>query len=159
VIHAPQAHKDLRWSIALMTLLVLVYLTFLVTTAGADVAEIHPLSVVLPIVLGIAMLALSLALATWHARLMIASSTPLSSTKGREERVWAETSMFGVRRADASVSLQSLRGVHVLGAAASERWHLLLDSSEGALALPVPQSHARAMAERAQAALSLRRSA
>jgi hypothetical protein len=145
LIRVPMAHKDLRWSIALMTLLVLVYLTFLVATAGAEVAHIHPLSVVLPIVLGASMLVLSLALATWHARLVVA------------QRVSVETSWFGVRRVDASVSRRSLRGVYVLGAAGSERWHLLLDSSEGALALPVPRSQAEALARQARSALSMAR--
>jgi hypothetical protein len=113
--------------------------------------------VVLPSVLGAVMLTLTLTLATWHARLVITEShAPSDSVGGAGQRLWVETAMLGVRRAGASVSSASVRGVYVLGAPVSERWHLLLDSSEGALALPVPQSQAQALAERTRAALAAR---
>jgi hypothetical protein len=52
------------------------------------------------------------------------------------------------------VRLASVRGVHVLGALSAERWHVLIDSADGALAVPVPRIDARDVAHRIEEALS-----
>jgi hypothetical protein len=141
VIRAPLCRTDLLRVMGVMTLLTVTDLVFLVLTAGAAAPSIHPLSVVLPILTGASLVALTFGLASAQARLVIA------------RRVRVETGALGFRKSHGAVRLDAVRGAHVVGTAASERWHVLVDSADGPLAMPVRKAHAKALAERAQQAI------
>jgi hypothetical protein len=140
------SHRPLIWCSGVMAALVLVDLTFLLITAGAGVENIHPLSLVLAAAFSTCLVALTVALATGSSRLRV----------GR--RVWRETSLFGLRRRRGEVRLESVRGVHALGSIAAERWHLLIDSADGPLALEVGRAEATTLAHEAARALTAARS-
>jgi hypothetical protein len=140
-VAVPLAHRPLIWCARIMAAFVVTDLTFLVTTASAGVALLHPLSIVLPIALASCLIGLALGLGTGGWRLSIGG------------RVRRELTLLGRRRERGSVRLESVRGVHVLGAASAERWHVLVDSADGPLALPVPRAKAKAIALQVERAL------
>jgi hypothetical protein len=139
----PLTHRPLIWCSCVMTVLVLVDLSVLLTSAAASagVARIHPLSLGLALIFASCMLALTFALATGSSRLRVS------------RRVCRETALFGVRRCRGDVRIESVRGVHALGSAAAERWHVLIDSADGPLALDVPRAQAAALAREAEHAI------
>jgi hypothetical protein len=141
LVCAPLARRDLSWSLAVMTLLVLIDLGFLVLSAGAALPQIHALSMLLPALFGGGLLALTLGVATGHARLVIAAD------------ILTETCVLGVRWLRGGVRLAAVRGVYVIGSDEAERCHLLLDSREGPLALPVPRGRAKDLARQTQLAI------
>lgn len=147
LIVAPVAGTPLLWVMAVITVLMLVDLVFLVTSSKKALPFIHPLSVVLPAALGIALVTLSVGLTTAKGRLRVAA------------RVLAESCVFGVSKPQGDVRLGSVRGVHLLGSPTAERWHVLIDSAEGPLALPVPRHQARVVAEKTEQAIAGARSA
>lgn len=142
VIRAALCRTDLLRLMGVMTLLTLTDLVFLVLTAGVAAPRIHPLSIVLPVLMGVSLVAVTLGLASAHARLVIARG------------VRVETGSLGFRRSHGAVRLDAVRGAHLVGSTASERWHVLVDSADGPLAMPVRQAHAQALAERARQAIS-----
>ena len=143
VIRAPMCGTDLLRVMAVMTLLTLTDLVYLVLTAGAAAPWIHPLSIALPVLMGASLVALSLGLASARARLVVMA-----------EDVRLETGSLGFRRSHGAVRLNTVRGAHVVGTLTSERWHVLVDSADGPLAMPVRQTHAQALAERVRQAMS-----
>jgi hypothetical protein len=145
VVTVPLAHRPLIWCARLMAAFVVVDLSFLVTTAKATVAAVHPLSIILPVALASCLLALALGLGTGGWRLSIGG------------RVCRELMVLGLRRERGSVRLASVRGVHVLGAPSAERWHVLVDSADGPLAVPVPRANAKAIARALEQAIQLAR--
>ncbi len=147
LIVAPVAGTPLLWVSAVITVLMLVDLVFLVTSSKKALPSIHPLSVVLPAALGLALVTLSVGLTTAKGRLRIAA------------RVLAESCVFGLSRPQGDIRLDSVRGVHLLGSPTAERWHVLVDSAEGPLALPVPRNQARVVAEKIEQAIAWARSA
>jgi hypothetical protein len=143
----PLGHRPLIWCSCVMTALVLLDLSVLLTSAAAGVPRIHPLSLVLALIFASCLLALTFALATGSSRLRV------------NRRVSRETALFGVRRSRGGVRIESVRGVHALGSAAAERWHVLIDSADGPLALDVPRAQAAALAREAERAIVSARSA
>lgn len=141
---APLAHRPLIWCARIMAALVVADLTFLVTSVGIGLPYIHPLSLVLPLALAGCLVALAVALAGGHSRLLIGGC------------VRRESSLFGIRRTHGSLRLESVRGVYAVGVAAADQWHLLVDSSDGPLALPVPRRDAEAFARQAERAIASR---
>jgi hypothetical protein len=142
VIRAASCGPDLLRVMGVMTLLTLADLVFLMLTAGATAPQLHPLSIVLPVLMAASLVAVTLGLASAHARLVIARAVRL------------ETGSLGFRRSHGAVRLDTVRGAHLVGSTTSERWHLLVDSADGPLAMPVRQAHAQALAERAKQAMS-----
>jgi hypothetical protein len=138
---APLAHLPLVWCTRIVAVLVLIDLAFLVTSASARVAQLHPLSVALPIIFELCLVALALGLAGAQSRLRIS---------GRLRR---ESSFFGIHSQHGDVRVESVRGVHAVGTPAAELWHVLVDSADGPLALAVPRRQAQELARAAQHAI------
>jgi hypothetical protein len=141
VVVVPLAHRPLIWCARIMTVLVLTDLMFLVSSAGAGLAYIHPLSIVLPLLLGSCLVALAVGLSTGGWRLGVGAA------------VRREISVLGLRRERGSIRRESVRGVYALGVAAAEQWHVLVESADGPLALPVPRRDAEAIARQTERAL------
>jgi hypothetical protein len=116
------AGRGLRWALGIATALVLVDLTVLVLSASAHVASVHPLSLVLPALAASWLVAIALAVATRHPRLVVGSQLVL------EQRV------LGLCYCSAQIPAASVRGAYLL-AARGELQHLLVDSTDGPLAL------------------------
>ncbi|HTV19677.1 MAG TPA: hypothetical protein VMG12_13425 [Polyangiaceae bacterium] len=142
----PLSHRSLIWCSRIMAAFALADLSFLLTTAGAGLAHIHPLSVGLAVAFESCLVALTVALATGSSRLCVS------------RRLWRETSLFGVQRRRGDVRIESVRGVYALGTPRAERWHVLIDSADGPLALEVPHSKAAALARDAERAIAAARS-
>ncbi len=138
---APLAHRPLVWCARIMAALVLVDLVFLVSSASAGVPQIHPLSLVLPVIFGGCVVALAVGLAGARSGLRIAG------------RLRHESSLFGLRLQHGDVRIESVRGVHALGTSAAELWHVLVDSADGPLALAVPRQDAQALAHAVERAV------
>jgi hypothetical protein len=146
VIAVPLAHRPLVWCARIMAVLVVADLIVLVTSATRGLAVVHPLSVTLAFGLAGCLIALALGLGSSGWQLRIGS------------RVRREITLFGLRRAGRDVRLESVRGVYALGVASAERWHLLVDSADGPLVLPVPRRDAEALARDTERAIVLARS-
>jgi hypothetical protein len=146
VVDIPLTHRPLIWCARIMAALVITDLILLVTSAAAELRSIHPLSLILPCLLASGLVALALGLRTGGWRLRIAA------------RVQRDVCSFGLCRARGSVRTDSVRGVYALGVAGAERWHLLVDSSDGPLALPVRCRDAEPLARAAERAISSSRS-
>jgi hypothetical protein len=142
----PLAHRPLVWCGRIMATLVVVDLIFLVTSAGAGLPYIHPLSLVLAFALAGCLIALAVGLASGHSSLVVGG------------RVRRESSLFGIRTTRGSLRIESVRGVYAVGVAAAEQWHILVDSSDGPLALPAPRRDAEAFARQAERAIFASRS-
>jgi hypothetical protein len=140
------SHRPLIWCSRVMTALVLTDLGFLLTSGSAGLVSIHPLSLGLALIFASCLLGLTFALASGFSQLRV----------GR--RVCRETSLFGLRRRHGDVRIESVRGVHALGSTAAERWHVLLDSADGPLALEVGRAEAPALARDVERALLAARS-
>ncbi len=125
VLQGSRADRGLRWSMIAMTSLVMLDLAYLVVSASARVAYVHPLSLVLPALAAPCLITISALVITRHPRLVL--GTQLAQ----------EHSVLGVRRVRHRVGPHSVRGVHLLSSRSARRGHLLVDSSEGALALLV----------------------
>ena len=141
VVAAPR-HRPLIWCTRIMAAFVVADLVFLVTSSGVPRAGMHPLSLVLPLLLGTCLLALAAVVHGRASRLCIGN------------RVYRETSLLGWRRQHGDVRLESVRGVHALGLPSADRWHLLIDSSDGPLALSVPRQRALALADEVSRAVA-----
>lgn len=135
------AHRPLVWCARILAVLVLIDLVFLVTSASVGVPQIHPLSVVLPVIFGGCLVALAIGLASARSCLRIAG------------RLHRESSIFGVRSRHGDVSIESVRGVHAIGTPAAELWHVLVDSADGPLALAVPRRDAQSLASAVERAV------
>jgi hypothetical protein len=146
-IVVPLAHKPLIWCTRLMATFVVLDVLFLVTNAGRSLPVIHPLSITLPVLLVSYLILLSLVVGTGASRLRVGG------------RVSRETSLLGLVTRRAEVRLESVRGVYALGAPGAERWHVLVDSADGPLALDVPRERAAALARDVEQALQSARSA
>jgi len=140
------SHRPLIWCSGVMTALVLTDLAFLLTSGSAGLVSIHPLSLVLTLVFASCVLALTFALASGFSQLRVS------------RRVCRETSLFGLRRRRGDVRVESVRGVHALGSTAAERWHVLIDSADGPLALEVGRAEASALARDVERAILAARS-
>jgi hypothetical protein len=136
-LEGSRADRTLRGSMLIMTLLVVLDLTYLVLSASARVASVHPLSVALAVLAGACLIIISASVLTRHPRLALGS------------QLAQEHSVLGLRRVRHRVHPQSVRGVYVLGSVgssgAARRGHLLVDSSEGSLALLVESKDAEAL--------------
>jgi hypothetical protein len=142
----PLAHRPLLWCARIMATLVVADLIFLVTSAGAGLSYIHPLSLVLALALAGCLIALAVGLGSGHSSLLVGG------------RVRRESSLFGIRRTRGSLRVESVRGVYAVGVPSAEQWHILVDSSDGPLALPVPRRDADAFARQAGQAIFASRS-
>jgi hypothetical protein len=140
------SHRPLIWCTRVMTALVLIDLSFLLTNGSVGLASIHPLSVGLALVFASCLLALMFALTSGFSQLRVS------------RRVCRETSLFGLRRRRGDLRVESVRGVHALGSTAAERWHVLLDSADGPLALEVGRAEAPALAREVEHAILAARS-
>jgi hypothetical protein len=145
-VAVPFAHKPLIWCTWLMAAFVVLDVLFLVTTAARTLAVIHPLSLVLPVLFVIYLIVLALVVNTGTSRLRVGA------------RVSRETSLLGLVTRRSEVRLESVRGVYALGAAGAERWHVLVDSADGPLALAVPRQRATQLAREVERALQSARS-
>lgn len=136
-LQGSRADRTLRLSMLIMTMLVVLDLTYLVLSAGARVATVHPLSVALALLAGACLITISASVLTRHPSLVLGSLLA------------QEHSVLGLRRVRHRVHPQSVRGVYVLGSVSSSgaarRCHLLVDSSEGSLALLVESKDAEAL--------------
>jgi hypothetical protein len=141
------SHRPLIWCARLMAAFVLLDLSFMLTSASAGLAAIHPLSIVLAAAFACCVLALMFALASGFSQFCVS------------RRVCRETSLFGLRRRHGDVRVESVRGVHALGATGAERMHVLIDSADGPLALEVGREQADAFAREAERAIQSARSA
>lgn len=142
----PLAHRPLIWCARLMTAFVVIDVAFLLSTGSAGLAHIHALSVALAATLVSCLFALTFALTSGSSRLLVGGS------------ICRETALFGVRRRRGDVRVESVRGVHTLGATGAERWHLLIDSADGPLALDVSREQAASLARDAERAIIAARS-
>jgi hypothetical protein len=146
VVAAP-AHRSLIWCTRLMMLFVLADLTFLVGSTSMPWAEVHPLSVVLAVLLGASLVALAIAVQTGRSQLCIGS------------RIRREDSLFGLRSQHGAMRLESVRGVFAVGLPSADRWHVLIDSSDGPLAMSVARHEAAALVLEAERAIASARTA
>jgi hypothetical protein len=142
VICAPRCDPGLFWIMAIMALLMLLDLAFLVVSETEKVPVIHPLSVLLPILLAGCLSTIALALATGRTCLRITT------------HVSEEECVLGVRRRRGQVRVGSVREVHIVGAAGSTYWHLLVDSADGPLAMSVERGQAEALARHTRLAIA-----
>lgn len=140
------SHRPLIWCTRVMTALVLVDLGFLLTNGSVGLARIHPLSLGLALIFASCLLTLTFALASGFSQLRVS------------RRVCRETALLGVRWRRGDVRVESVRGVHALGSVAAERWHVLIDSADGPLALEVGRAEAPALARQAERAILAARS-
>lgn len=125
VLPGSRADRALRWAMIVMTALVVFDLAYLVVSASARVPYVHPLSVGLAVLAATCLSVISASVLTRHPRLVL--GVQLSQ----------EHSILGLRRVLQRVRPESVRGVYVLASGSARRGHLLVDSSEGALALLV----------------------
>lgn len=119
---------------AVTACLVVLDLSVLVTTQRTQLAYVHPLSIILPIIFGACLVALSLGLTSCHARLSIGTE------------VTTDINVFGSSHGARSRRADRVRDVYVIGHAAAGRRHLLLDTSDGPLAIAVRAAHADGLA-------------
>jgi len=125
------------------TVLVLLDLIMLVLTASRLVDRVHVLSLILPALLGGSLVLLTLAVLTLHQRLSI----------GSELR--QEASMLGVRRPrGAAVRADAVRGVYLLAPPGATPRHLLVDSQQGPLSLPVNEHEPERLRDQVNRALA-----
>jgi hypothetical protein len=146
VLHSALAPRPLMWCAATMAALVVADLVLLVVSAGAKLSYIHPLSGILPLCLALYLVLLAVALFSGGQRLTLAG------------RLRKERSMFGVTRVLGEVRPETVRGVFAIGAPGADRWHVLVDSSDGPLSVPVSRGEAEALARETERALGLARS-
>lgn len=125
VLRGSRADRALCWAMVVMTSLVLLDLAYLVVSASARVAYVHPLSVGLAALAAASLGAISASVITRHPSLVLGA------------QLSQEHSILGLRRVLQRVPSESVRGVYLLAPGAPRRGHLLVDSSEGALALLV----------------------
>lgn len=146
VVAAP-ANRSLIWCARSMAAFVVADLVFLVGSAGIPWRDVHPLSLLLPLLFAACLVALVVALQTARSRLLIAG------------RVRREDGLFGLCKQHGSLRLESVRGVYTLGAPSADRWHVLIDSSDGPLSLSVPRHAAAALASQVEQAVAAVRGA
>jgi hypothetical protein len=137
--------RGLIWCTRLMAAFVVFDVLFLIPSSGVAAPDRHPLSLVLPLLLVLGLLALALVIASSRSRLRIAA------------RVHREDHLLGVRRQHGDIRIESVRGVHAVGHPAADRWHVLIDSSDGPLSLSVPRGQARALADQTERAIAAAR--
>jgi hypothetical protein len=122
VLRSPRAEALLRWTLGAATGLVLLDLTLLLISASAHVPAVHPLAIILAVLSWTCLLGIASAVATRHSRLLVGAQVTL------EERV------LGACLGRQQVRSDSVRDVYVV-ATGGRSAHLLVDSSEGPLAL------------------------
>lgn len=142
----PLAPRPLVWCMRAMAGFVVVDLAFLLATAGAGLEHVHPLSALLAAAFAGCLATLAAALGSGSTRLRVGGY------------VRREAALFGLRRRSGGVRVESVRGVHVVGAPGAERWHVLIDSADGPLALEAPRADAAALARDAERAIAAARS-
>jgi hypothetical protein len=120
-------------------------LVFLMISASANLSRVHPLSTLLAVIFALYLITLAVGLSSAAYCLTLGSSL-------RKER-----SLFGVSRVLGDVRLEAVRGVHAIGERGAERWHVLVDSADGPLAIPVPRGEAQALAREIESAVTLAR--
>jgi len=138
------APLDLVRVVVAATIFVLFDLTFLVTSQQARLTRVHPLGVALPIVMGCSLVVLALSLVYRRVYLVAAS------------RIQSETGALGLRWGQRSVRLERVRGVYLIGAEQAARQHLLLDTSDGPLAVSLERRGADAVAREVRRAIEQR---
>lgn len=131
--------------IAMATGLVLLDLTVLISAQHPRLTRVHPLSLVLPVIMGSFLLGLTGVLATRRVRLSAGSW------------IESEVNALGLRSRRRAAPIERVRGVHVIGAAGAAGRHILVDTSEGPIAVWVPQSVAEAKAYEIRRAVEQRR--
>ena len=124
VLRGWRAAAGLRWVLGVMTGLVLLDLAFLLVTASGHVPAVHPLGLALPALMASCLITIAASVATRHPRLVVGPQLAV------EQRV------LGLRGARQQVPSNAVRGVYPLATRGSAQ-HLLIDSSEGPLALLV----------------------
>ena len=128
LVRGPPPPAGLRWTMVGATGLVLLDLITLVVSASAQVERVHVLSLILPALTGASLLAITLAVLSLHERLSI----------GRQLR--QERSVLGRRRLRGpAVLAKGVRGVYLLSPDGARPRHLLVDSEQGPLSLPVSE--------------------
>lgn len=142
VLQGSRADRTLCWAMVLMTALVILDLGYLVISASARVAFVHPLSVALAVLAAACLSVISASVITRHPRLALG------------EQLSQEHSLLGQRRVLHRVRPESVRGVHLLMAGSARRGHLLVDSSEGALSLLVESRDAERLRRELLSSLS-----
>jgi len=143
IVRGPPPPAGLRWTMIGATVLVLVDLIMLVLTASSLVDRVHVSSLILPALLGGSLVLLTLAVLTLHQRLSI----------GRELR--QEACVLGVRRPrGTAVRADAVRGVYLLAPPGAKPRHLLLDSRQGPLSLPVPEHEPERLRDEVSRALA-----
>lgn len=141
VLRGLRAEALLRWGLGGIAALVLLDLVFLLLSASAHVPAVHPLSLGLAVVSWVCLLCISGAVATRHPRLVIGTQLAL------EERV------LGICKQRQQVRSDSVRDVYIVTAGSGAR-HLLVDSSEGPLALLVGAQEAERAREELRRSLA-----
>jgi hypothetical protein len=131
--------------IAMATALVLLDLTVLITSQQPRLPRVHPLSLMLPLIMGSFLLGLTGVLATRRVRLTVGS--------------WIESDVgaLGLHSRRRGAPVERVRGVHVVGAETADGRHILLDTSDGPIAVWVPQSVADTKAREIWRAVEQRR--
>jgi len=142
---AAPPHRPLIWCTRIMAAFVVADVIFLISSSGVPRADMHPLSLVLPVLLASSLLALAAVVHGRRSRLCFST------------RLYREDSLLGLRRQHGDVRLESVRGVYALGLPSADRWHLLVDSSDGPLALSVPRQRALGLADEATRAVAAAR--
>lgn len=143
VVRGPPPPAGLRWTMIGATVLVLLDLLTLVLSASAQVERVHVLSLILPALTGASLLAVTWAVLSSHERLSI----------GRQLR--QERSVFGRRRQCGSAVLaRAVRGVYLLSPDGAPARHLLVDSEQGPLSLPVNEHEPERLRDQINEALA-----
>lgn len=145
LVHERIAPLPLLRVIVIATGLVLLDLTLLITSQHPRLPSVHPLSLVLPLAMGSFLLGLTAVLATRRVRLSAGS--------------WIESDVgpLGLHSRRRAAPIERVRGVHVIGAADADGRHILLDTSEGPIAVWVPKPVADSKAREIWRAVEQRR--
>jgi hypothetical protein len=148
VIYGPRfgAATGLAGVLVLISVTVAADMVFLVSSGGAGLSELHPLSVALPSIMVFGLLYLTVWIASARHAFVVGRSVVLTTA----------SLVFNANRA--SVRAEVVRGVHVIGAEGNCHRHLLLESDDGPLAMLVLERDARGLAQRLSHAIGAERS-
>ena len=141
VVKNGAANAALEWALAIMAILVVIDLIFLVSSEGALVENVHPLSVALPLLVGGAIGLMAVGITTLERRWVI----------GRD--ISAQTRALARSRVHYEAPVTSIRGIFAVGSHDAENCHVLVESEAGPLALEVTRAEAPAFLESTRAAI------
>jgi hypothetical protein len=143
IVRGPPPPAGLRWTMIVASVVVLLDLITLVLSASARVERVHALSLILPGLTGGSLVAVTLAVLSVHQRLSI----------GRELR--QEASVLGLRRlCGTAVSARAVRAVYLLAPEGARPRHLLVDTEQGPLSLPVSEHQPERLRDEVSQALA-----